>query len=210
MHCQHCKNRVEEVVNDIKGIAGKVDLKKGELTVSYAEDVADEIIKARIERAGYEVISKWKTAIKNTFRLLESIRLLSFRKSHSLFWRLYFPDFEMPYNPTLYNIGNCCDNCWHISVGVRNNKVKNWCQHLKSCACYYGCICLVGNTMHLACLHRSKLNQGKYTDIYDRSLQENGGSMAYGFIQKAHAEYCVASEALRYIKIFKDWIVWVG
>ena len=58
MHCQHCKNRVEEVVNDIKGIAGKVDLKKGELTVSYAEDVADEIIKARIERAGYEVISK--------------------------------------------------------------------------------------------------------------------------------------------------------
>ena len=28
------------------------------LSVSYAEDVADEIIKARIERAGYEVISK--------------------------------------------------------------------------------------------------------------------------------------------------------
>lgn len=56
MHCEHCKNRVEEVVGDIKGVAGKVDLKKGLLTVSYAEDVADEIIKARIERAGYHVI----------------------------------------------------------------------------------------------------------------------------------------------------------
>ena len=55
MHCEHCKNRVEEAVNDIKGVAGRVDLKKGELTVSYAEDVYDEIIKAKIERAGYTV-----------------------------------------------------------------------------------------------------------------------------------------------------------
>ena len=38
-----------------KGIAGRVDLKKGELTVSYAEDAPDEIIKAKIERAGYTV-----------------------------------------------------------------------------------------------------------------------------------------------------------
>lgn len=56
MHCDHCKNRVEEVVNDIQGVAGKVDLKKGELTVSYAEDVTDDIIKAKITRAGYTVI----------------------------------------------------------------------------------------------------------------------------------------------------------
>ena len=55
MHCEYCKNRVEEAVNDIKGVAGKVDLKKGELTVSYAEDVADEIIKTKIERVGYTV-----------------------------------------------------------------------------------------------------------------------------------------------------------
>ena len=55
MHCEHCKNRVEEVIGDMKGLAGKVNLKKGELTVSYAEDVADEQIKARIERAGYTV-----------------------------------------------------------------------------------------------------------------------------------------------------------
>lgn len=55
MHCNHCKNRVEEVVNDMAGIAGKVDLKKGELTVSYAEEVDDERIIARIEKAGYTV-----------------------------------------------------------------------------------------------------------------------------------------------------------
>ena len=54
MHCEHCKGRVEEVVNDIKGVAGRVNLKKNELTVSYAEDVADEMIIAKIERAGYK------------------------------------------------------------------------------------------------------------------------------------------------------------
>lgn len=55
MHCDHCKNRVEEVVNDMKGVAGKVDLKNGELTVSYAEQVDDALIKTRIEKAGYTV-----------------------------------------------------------------------------------------------------------------------------------------------------------
>ena len=53
MHCEHCRGRVEEVINDIKGIAGSVNLRKNELTVSYAEDVADEIIISRLQRAGY-------------------------------------------------------------------------------------------------------------------------------------------------------------
>ena len=56
MHCDHCKNRVEEVVNDIPGVAGKVNLKKGEVTVSYAEDVSDKVIQSRITRAGYTVV----------------------------------------------------------------------------------------------------------------------------------------------------------
>ena len=55
MHCEHCKRRVEEAVNDIHGIAGRVDLKKGLLTVSYAENVDDETIKAKIRKAGYTV-----------------------------------------------------------------------------------------------------------------------------------------------------------
>ncbi len=57
MHCENCKRRVEEIVNDIKGTMGKVSLKTGELIVSYAEAVDDEIIKSRIERAGYTVSS---------------------------------------------------------------------------------------------------------------------------------------------------------
>lgn len=56
MHCEHCQNRVEEVINDIQGVAGKVNLKKGEVTVSYAEEVADDVIKAKIEGAGYTVV----------------------------------------------------------------------------------------------------------------------------------------------------------
>lgn len=53
MHCKHCKIRVEEVVGDIKGVCGRVELKKGELIVSYSEEIADEEIIKRIERAGY-------------------------------------------------------------------------------------------------------------------------------------------------------------
>lgn len=55
MHCKNCKYRVEEIINDIKGVSGKADLKNGELTVSYSEHVEDELIKSRIEKAGYTV-----------------------------------------------------------------------------------------------------------------------------------------------------------
>lgn len=56
MHCEHCKARVEEVVNDIQGVSGSVNLKKGILTVSYAENVDDELIKSKIDRVGYKVV----------------------------------------------------------------------------------------------------------------------------------------------------------
>lgn len=55
MHCKHCQARVEEVVNDIKGVSGRVDLKRNELTVSYSENVDDELIVSRIEKSGYTV-----------------------------------------------------------------------------------------------------------------------------------------------------------
>lgn len=53
MHCAHCKNRVEEAVNDIKGVAGRVNLKKGTLTVSYAQEVDECVLAARLARLGY-------------------------------------------------------------------------------------------------------------------------------------------------------------
>ena len=56
MHCEKCSNRVTEAVNDIPGVAGVVNLKKGIVTVSYEQEVSDEYIKDRIERHGYTVI----------------------------------------------------------------------------------------------------------------------------------------------------------
>lgn len=55
MHCEKCANRVTEVVNDIPGVAGVVDLKKGTVTVSYEQEVPDEQIKAKLQRVGYPV-----------------------------------------------------------------------------------------------------------------------------------------------------------
>lgn len=55
MHCEKCSNRVTEVVNDIPGVAGVVDLKKGIITVSYEQEVSNEKIKEKIERVGYTV-----------------------------------------------------------------------------------------------------------------------------------------------------------
>lgn len=55
MHCDHCKARVEEVVNDIPGVAGQADYKKGELKISYEKEVPDDLIRSRLHRAGYPV-----------------------------------------------------------------------------------------------------------------------------------------------------------
>lgn len=57
MHCANCKQRVEEAINDIRGAAARADLKKGEVTVSYAEVIPDEAIRAKVERAGYKLLS---------------------------------------------------------------------------------------------------------------------------------------------------------
>lgn len=55
MHCEHCKARVEEAVNDIHGAAGRADWKKGLLTVLYSQPVDDGQIKQRVEKAGYRI-----------------------------------------------------------------------------------------------------------------------------------------------------------
>lgn len=62
MHCKNCKNRVEEIINDMQGLSGRVNLKKGELVVSYEADFDDMTIKARVERAGFTVTEIKKLA----------------------------------------------------------------------------------------------------------------------------------------------------
>lgn len=55
MTCENCANRVEWAVNDIDGLVAKVNLKKNEAVVSMAKQVADDAIRAAIEKAGYTV-----------------------------------------------------------------------------------------------------------------------------------------------------------
>lgn len=55
MKCSSCASRVEEIVDDIEGVSGRVDLRRGILTVSYEHDVDDTLIISRIERVGYGV-----------------------------------------------------------------------------------------------------------------------------------------------------------
>ncbi|MBR3894872.1 MAG: heavy-metal-associated domain-containing protein [Clostridia bacterium] len=65
MHCAHCGRRVEDAVNGVKDVAGKVNLKKGELTVFCADDVDDEILKSKIRQAGYTVEEAQNPITKN-------------------------------------------------------------------------------------------------------------------------------------------------
>lgn len=43
-------------VNDIDGVAGKVNLRKKELLISMDREVSDEEIIAAVTKAGYQVI----------------------------------------------------------------------------------------------------------------------------------------------------------
>lgn len=56
MSCEHCKNRVEQRINDIDGVAAKVNLKKKQAIISMEKAVSDEQIRSVIKKAGYEVI----------------------------------------------------------------------------------------------------------------------------------------------------------
>lgn len=53
MHCRQCRIRVEEAINDIPGAAGRVDLRRGEVTVLSDREIPDERIREKIRRAGY-------------------------------------------------------------------------------------------------------------------------------------------------------------
>lgn len=56
MTCDHCKNRVERVLNEMDGVVGKVKLSKKQAVVSMEKEVSDEELKAVVEKAGYTVV----------------------------------------------------------------------------------------------------------------------------------------------------------
>ena len=57
MTCEQCKNRVERCLNELDGVAARVNLKKKEVAVSLEKEVSDELIRETIEKAGYAVVS---------------------------------------------------------------------------------------------------------------------------------------------------------
>ena len=56
MTCENCKARVERAINDMDGLAAKVNLKKKTAMISIEREVSNEEIKVAIEKAGYTVI----------------------------------------------------------------------------------------------------------------------------------------------------------
>ena len=56
MVCDHCKNRVERILNDMQGVSGKVNLGKKQAVVEMEREVSDEELRAVIEKAGYKVL----------------------------------------------------------------------------------------------------------------------------------------------------------
>lgn len=57
MSCSHCSARVEKALNKLDGVTAKVDLERKTATLSLTKEIPDEVIKAAVEEAGYEVLS---------------------------------------------------------------------------------------------------------------------------------------------------------
>lgn len=56
MTCQHCAASVTEEVSEIEAVtAVDVDLATGVLTVTADEPLSDDVVKAAVEEAGYQV-----------------------------------------------------------------------------------------------------------------------------------------------------------
>ena len=57
MHCEHCKNRIEDSINSIPGVSATVKLKKNQVLVKYEIPVDDTFIINQIKKSGYTVTS---------------------------------------------------------------------------------------------------------------------------------------------------------
>lgn len=55
MHCQNCVIHVSNALNEIDGVAARVNLSSGTATVYYDRPVSDEELKQAVSAAGYQV-----------------------------------------------------------------------------------------------------------------------------------------------------------
>ena len=56
MHCEKCKNRVENAINRIDGAVAKVNLKKNIAEINMTKEIADDILSSAVEYEDYKVI----------------------------------------------------------------------------------------------------------------------------------------------------------
>ena len=55
MHCENCRNRVENALNRLDGVVCKVNLQKKTATVSYSTEVSAMVLNETVEKMGYKV-----------------------------------------------------------------------------------------------------------------------------------------------------------
>ena len=57
MTCEHCVQSVKKALNEIEGVSARVDLQKKEAVVSYDREIANDVLKKTVEKAGFQVVS---------------------------------------------------------------------------------------------------------------------------------------------------------
>lgn len=55
MSCENCEIRVENALNRLEGVSCKVSWKKKTAVVSYSAEITDDLLKATVEKTGYQV-----------------------------------------------------------------------------------------------------------------------------------------------------------
>ena len=57
MTCEHCGQSVKKALNEIEGVSARVVLQKKEAVVSYDREIANDVLKKTVEKAGFQVAS---------------------------------------------------------------------------------------------------------------------------------------------------------
>lgn len=56
MNCRNCQNKIENSLNQQKGVVAKADYHTGKVKIKYIDDIANETLKHLIKAEGYKVI----------------------------------------------------------------------------------------------------------------------------------------------------------
>ena len=57
MSCDHCVQSVKKALTEIAGVSARVDLQKKEAVASYDREIANDVLKKTVEKAGFQVVS---------------------------------------------------------------------------------------------------------------------------------------------------------